>query len=55
MIKIAEFNVEVFAEEGTSNNKVADFAQRLRGASYGWFRRHKSRGTVRVTRVNVEE
>ena len=51
MKKVAEFKVLLLVEGEPSNNQIADLAQRLRGAGYGWFRRHNARGTVLVERV----
>lgn len=53
MKQVAEFTVKLFVEGEPSNNHIADLAQRIRGAGYGWFRRHNARGTVRVERVEM--
>jgi hypothetical protein len=53
MKKVAEFKVLLLVEGDPSNNQITDLAQRLRGAGYGWFRRHKARGTVVVERVSL--
>lgn len=53
MKQVAEFKVKLLVEGEPSNNQIADLAQRLRGAGYGWFRRHKARGTVLVERVPI--
>lgn len=56
MKKVATFTVQLIVDnkDEVSGRQIADFAQRIRGEGYGWFRRWKHRGTVTVNRIMDE-